>query len=257
MNDLYQNEELFNKFWTNRERLYPSSNFEEWKKDVLFVILDDIIKENKKKELRFLDVGCGLGSNVLDYSKKLEKPKVFLIDLSKKVISMIHKELTTSQNKYVKSKQASALKIPFQDNYFDFVFSNQVNHYFKGEDRKKAFSELYRVCKPKGHVFICVGNKYYIPWQLTHFFKDKVLDTWIHGHMSFYSYSELKKFMTGFKLKYLFGIGNAYRIPKSFLLFLNKIFYRKYNPFYFYKPVVPFPKILAQYFYLIGRKEKN
>lgn len=82
-----------------------------------------------------LDFGCGEGEMVEQYRRagfhafgvdiKMEKPSEFL-------------RLITSNN--------GAYRIPFNDNTFDFVFSNQVlEHVF---NLREALAEIYRILKP-------------------------------------------------------------------------------------------------------------
>jgi len=51
-------------------------------------------------------------------------------------------------------KQANMENIPFDDNYFDFIYNSHVLEHVPND--KKAMEELYRVLKPNGVIFIAV-----------------------------------------------------------------------------------------------------
>ncbi len=128
---------------------------------------DFIIKRFKKninvknyfKNKIVLDVGCGDGR----YSHaicQLGAKKVYGIDYGTKGLSIGRKIFKT---KKLTLKQADALKIPFKDNTFDFVWNSGVAHHTTNFE--KAIKELVRVCKDKGQIYFYVYGKGGILWS--------------------------------------------------------------------------------------------
>jgi ubiquinone/menaquinone biosynthesis C-methylase UbiE len=71
--------------------------------------------------------------------------------------------------------------LPYQDNFFDFVYARLVLHYLSKQDLDAALAELRRVLKPGGKLYVVVrsvdcpdakrtGNKYDPETNITHVF---------------------------------------------------------------------------------------
>ncbi len=73
--------------------------------------------------------------------------------------------------------------ISYGDEKFDLVICTEVLEHIQFV--KKAIDELYRICRPNGHVIITVPNGKY--------------DSWI-GHINFWSEGEFKELLKGFNL---------------------------------------------------------
>ena len=113
-----------------------------------FNIFRDFIKNGDK----ILDVGCGNG-RLLEILKD-KKVNYTGVDVSEKLLEIAKKKYP--QNEFL---VANNLNLPFLDNNFDKVFSVAVLHTIPSEDlRKKAISELKRVLKPGGLLFITVWD---------------------------------------------------------------------------------------------------
>ena len=121
------------------------------------------------KKGKILDLGCGNCRNLLAF-KNLD---CYGIDFSENMLIEARK-FTKKHNFKVKLKQASIEKIPFDDNYFDYVLAIAVLHHLK--NLEISLKEIYRVLKPGGKAFITVWNKLqfrflferketYIPWK--------------------------------------------------------------------------------------------
>lgn len=93
-----------------------------------------------------LDAGCGSGQYSLSLLQ-LGAREVHGVDLNKPVFK--------ARNFFF--KKANVLKLPFEDNYFDFVFCNGVLHHTK--DWKKGIKEITRVLKPNGWLWLYVAGK--------------------------------------------------------------------------------------------------
>lgn len=102
-------------------------------------IFDFIIKLCSGGKKVILDIGIGDGRmprNILDQCK----PKIFGIDLTFRV-----------KQASVPCVVGDCRKLPFQNNFFDIVYSLGVVEHFP--ETKEAIAEHIRVLKPGGHLF--------------------------------------------------------------------------------------------------------
>jgi ubiquinone/menaquinone biosynthesis C-methylase UbiE len=97
-----------------------------------------------------LDVGCGLGGTARYLSEKF-KCNVVGIDLTEEYIS-IGKKLTefVGLSDRVDLRHGSALKIPYEDERFDIVWTEHVQ--MNIADKNRFYSEIARVLKPGGRL---------------------------------------------------------------------------------------------------------
>ncbi len=104
------------------------------------------------KNGKILDIGCGNCRNLLPF-KNLD---CYGIDFSKNMLKQA-KKFARKNNFKVKLKQASAEKIPFKNNYFDYILAIAILHHLK--DPEPAIVEIYRVLKIGGKAYISIWNK--------------------------------------------------------------------------------------------------
>ena len=105
------------------------------------------LREYIKDNSQILDIGCGTG-NFLNKLKKINKNiGLFGIDESEKMIKI-------AQNKFkeINFTTANAKDLPFKDNSFNLTTIIDAFYYFN--DKKRVFSECYRILKPNGYLFI-------------------------------------------------------------------------------------------------------
>jgi len=138
-------------FASTREEIWP----EIW-------FFKDFVQPGEK----ILDVGCGSGRLYkLFKGKEIE---YFGVDFAERMIEFARK-------KYPAAKElkeggfapvflvVNALHLPFEDNFFDKVFSIAVLHHIPSEKNRILFlKEMRRVLKPKGELFLTVWNL----WQM-------------------------------------------------------------------------------------------
>ena len=99
---------------------------------------------------KVLLLGCGTAEES-ELLSKYNPKKIIGIDISEKSIS-ITKENYPNCDFYV----GDMLKLPFEENEFDFIFSSlAISHV---EDKNKVFAELYRVLNYDGEVLFSVGH---------------------------------------------------------------------------------------------------
>lgn len=113
-----------------------------------------------------LDLGCGNGRNLIPFAKKIFD--CYGIDFSKNMIKNAKKSFKENKLK-AKFKQAKLTKIPFKDNYFDYIICLASFHHLNKKEQSTSLKEMKRVLKPNGKLFIAVWNK----WQPRFIFKSK------------------------------------------------------------------------------------
>ena len=114
------------------------------------VIFDDFLGNENLKDKSILDGGCGTG---LFTKKAIERgAQVTSIDIAPKLV-----ELTKKKNPTTNAIEASLLKLPFEDNTFDYVISSEVIEHTPNP--YDAAKELIRVLKPNGKICITVPNR--------------------------------------------------------------------------------------------------
>jgi len=115
---------------------------------------------------KILDVGCGKGYLLYEFTQAVPGIEVQGLDISQYAIDNAKEEVKD------KLDQGHAKDLPYDDNEFDFVFSNTTLHNLKINDLFSAVSEIERV--GNDDKYICVesyrnedekANLLY--WQLT------------------------------------------------------------------------------------------
>lgn len=148
-------------YWGKVKKHLPISEWErtESEKNLYRHLANKLLISKKDK---VLEVACGLGlgsSLILSEYSPLE---IKAIDISK---TQIYRAKSLNQNIIKKSKRLDfqigmAEKIPFQDNFFEIVFSIEAAQHFVSV--VEFIKESYRVLKPKGKfgiaTFFAINN---------------------------------------------------------------------------------------------------
>lgn len=139
---------------------YPYGNDQEWVEWFVKVAplkiqrTLEVLSHYKRRNAKLLDYGCGIGFNIYYYSKVF--PNVIGIDNDQKSVEVARRELKKlGINK--KILQYDGKILPFPENQFDIVTANDVYEHVK--DPRLMLSEIYRVLKPDGILFIHNPNK--------------------------------------------------------------------------------------------------
>lgn len=115
---------------------------------------------------KILDVGCGKGYMLYEFTQAVSGVEVAGLDISQYAIDNAKEEVKPFLT------QGHARKLPYEDNSFDFIFSNTTLHNLPPHDLYEAIREIERVGKKDK--YICVesfrnqrekANLLY--WQLT------------------------------------------------------------------------------------------
>jgi protein-L-isoaspartate(D-aspartate) O-methyltransferase len=98
---------------------------------------------------RILDIGCGKGFLLFDFTKVVPGIEVHGIDISEYAIANSKEEIRD------RLRVGNATDLPWPDNSFDFVFSLNALHNLHNYDLDKALREMERVGKKK---YLCVES---------------------------------------------------------------------------------------------------
>lgn len=122
-------------------------------------IANDILRSCKiKNPLKVLDAGCGFGDLAFALSKNAKK--VCGIDPNKGFIALCKKKKECLKSDNTEFFVAPCEKLPFPKNTFDIVVSKTVLEHV--DNVKKTISEMARVAKPSGIVYIECPNYMWI-----------------------------------------------------------------------------------------------
>jgi ubiquinone/menaquinone biosynthesis C-methylase UbiE len=105
------------------------------------------------KHLKFLEVGCGAGANLIWLAEKGIEPSG--VDISKTALSLCRKRFEKKflENQLGDLKHSSATALPFDTATFDGVIESCVFQHLNQSDRIKAHKEVVRIMK-RGGIFI-------------------------------------------------------------------------------------------------------
>ncbi len=126
-----------------------------------------IFKEQKVKTV--LDLGSGSGRHLIYLAKRGFASYGF--DISEEGIE-ITKEWLKAEGLMADLKVGSFYNcLPYSDNFFDAVISTSAIHHAKITEIRKAISEIERVLRPKGLIFLIVRKRRFRNWS-----KNKIVE---------------------------------------------------------------------------------
>jgi SAM-dependent methyltransferase len=99
---------------------------------------------------KILDIGCGKGFLLYDFTKVVPGVEVFGIDISSYAIANSKAEISD------RLQVGNATSLPFPDRHFDFVYSITTLHNLHCYDLDKALREMQRVRKKNS--YLCVES---------------------------------------------------------------------------------------------------
>jgi ubiquinone/menaquinone biosynthesis C-methylase UbiE len=115
------------------------------------VVAEEMIKEyNLTNDSRILDIGCGKGFLLYEFTQLLPGCKVQGLDISQHALDDAKPEI----KEFIRLGHAKEL--PFKDNSFDLIISNTTLHNLKINELYSAVSEISRVTAKDS--WICVES---------------------------------------------------------------------------------------------------
>ena len=99
---------------------------------------------------KILDIGCGKGFLLHDFTKVIPGIEIYGCDVSEYAID------NAKEEEKPKLLLSNATDLPYEDNYFDYVYSINTFHNLHNYDLEKALLEMNRVSKNKK--YICVES---------------------------------------------------------------------------------------------------
>ena len=127
-------------------------------------LLDQILKGRHIVGQKILDAGCGNGKNLKwFYNNSFE---VYGVDTD--IEKILH-----SKNRYPDQKNNFSVgfvnNLNFKESYFNHIICNALLHFAKNEnDFYSMFSELVRVLKPNGTLFLRIASNIGLEKQVEH-----------------------------------------------------------------------------------------
>jgi len=127
-------------------------------------LIDQILKERYAKTDKILDVGCGSGRNIKWFYQ--HDYRVWGCDKNEEIILSV-KNLYPNLARNFEVVEMS--KLPYGDKSFDHIICSAVLHFAESTLHfKDMFSELIRVLKPCGSIFIRMASNIGIESCITH-----------------------------------------------------------------------------------------
>ena len=119
--------------------IYPPDEENTYPKQLCDYIFNRFFNNKVDREIKILDIGCCTGTALKNFGKNRPQVKLYGIDI---------REEEVDDNITFKKCDIETQSIPFEDNYFDFVYSKSVlEHVYNTEN---FLSESLRVLKPGG-----------------------------------------------------------------------------------------------------------
>jgi len=144
---------------------------------------------NPKKRDNVLDIGCGVGWGSINLAMKVSPGISYGVDVTKEMIEKSKEHAKKLNIKNVKFQKASALNLPFDNNFFDGAIStNAVHHFYKPV---KMFAEIYRVLKKNSKFILvdtCASSKFIRDFE-------KKLKKEEKAHYKFFRLNEIKELL--------------------------------------------------------------
>lgn len=105
-----------------------------------------------------LDIGCGKGFLLYDFTQIFIAPDIYGIDASTYAICDAEHHFIKYEYPDSWFAVSPATNLPFTKDSFDFVYSINVFHNLTAPDLKKSIQEMMRVSKADARRYICVES---------------------------------------------------------------------------------------------------
>lgn len=105
---------------------------------------------------RILDFGCGIGVTEIYLQQKFPDAEIYGIDSSNESIRAANSLALAN----VTFTVVNGDNMPFQDNYFDLIYSNGTFHHMEHSCHLATLQQLHRILRPGGELFIFENNPF-------------------------------------------------------------------------------------------------
>lgn len=175
--------------------------------------------ENKDKNILSIGISTA-GSAEIEMVRKNPKSHIIATTIDNKGLEFTRKILIQEglEDRIELKIEDVSKKMPYTDNYFDFVYARLVLHYLDNKQLEKSLAEIYRVMKYNSKFFIAVrsieeweakleGSTFDEETGITKYPDIKTLGTdkirWIERRL--HSKDSIKQFLlkAGFKIDYI------------------------------------------------------
>jgi ubiquinone/menaquinone biosynthesis C-methylase UbiE len=147
-----------------------STNVDDYWRNVADELLPLALKWKTKNFTNVLDLGCGIGRNAIYLAKIGFSVSAF--DLSEDGLAQLKKE-TQRENLNIDIKLGDMLTLPYETKYFDCLLAFHSIYHTDYVGLKKIISEMRRVTKKDGQLFVTFNSKDSDAWNL---FSDRRID---------------------------------------------------------------------------------
>lgn len=163
---------------------------------------------DKWKKGKILDLGCGNGRNLVPFSEK--GFDCYGVDFSEKMLEYA-KGRFSKRKLTAEFKFGDLAKIPFEDNFFDYIICIASFHHLNKKDQIKSLNEIKRVLKEDGKLYLTIWNKWqgkFLFGKKEKFMSWKIKDEIFERYYYFFNIFEIKRLLRkfGFKIEKSFGI---------------------------------------------------
>jgi SAM-dependent methyltransferase len=117
--------------------------------------IPDVVRFDRWKGARVLEIGCGLGTDLLRFARA--GAHVTGIDLTPRAVELTARRLEL-EGLRGDVRTGDAESLDFADGTFDLVYSHGVLHHTP--DTARAFAEVHRVLKPGGMAIVMLYHKH-------------------------------------------------------------------------------------------------
>jgi len=131
------------------DSLYREKGIVQKQSSTRVIEIANFFKQEKME--RVLDLGCGTGRHIIYLLK--QGFHVYGCDSSEIALKIAKETLTD-----VEFKQCKMISLPYENNFFNGILCNFVIQHGKIKDIKKAISEMYRILKKGGVLYLTVPS---------------------------------------------------------------------------------------------------
>jgi ubiquinone/menaquinone biosynthesis C-methylase UbiE len=97
-----------------------------------------------------VDIGAGTGLLALEVAPRVAE--VWAVDISPQMVEYLRTKATSAGLENVHPAVASAVSLPFVDEYADLIVSNYCFHHLRPHEKEQALAEVLRVLRPGGRL---------------------------------------------------------------------------------------------------------